>query len=69
MEYIRLTSELLVGNILNISELICLPTVKWFQVVLSNSNKIIICFNLNGFRYCYLTLPTQINISHLFAHT
>ena len=35
--------------------LICLHTVKWFEVLISNTNSFI-CSQLNGFKYCYLTL-------------
>ena len=35
---------------LNEPEFICLHIVKWFQVLL-----FIICAQLNGFKYCYLT--------------
>ena len=49
---------------LNESELICLFTVKWFQVLLTN---IFICTHLNGFENYYIIQMIQFN-SHLFAH-
>ena len=53
-------NNLEVISILNKLELICLHTVKWFQVLLSNSYNFIsyesfVCIQLNGFKYCYLT--------------
>ena len=35
---IKLVNELFVGNTLNKPEFICLHTVKWFQVLISNNN-------------------------------
>ena len=57
-----------VDNILNKPEFSCLYTVKWFQVLLSNTDSFI-CTQLNGFKYYYITLTIQFNISHLFAHS
>ena len=44
--------------------IICLHTLKWFQVLLSNTNSFI-CTQLNGFKYCYLTLIIQSNNSSI----
>ena len=38
-------------------------TVKWLQVLLSKNNRFI-CTQLNGLKYCYITLTIQFNISH-----
>ena len=40
---------------LNKPELICLHTLKWFQVLLYNTNSFI-CTQINGFEYWCLTL-------------
>ena len=50
-----------VDTFLNESELILLYIVQWFQVFLSNMNisiycKSFICAQLNGFKYCYVTV-------------
>ena len=60
-------------NIFNKSEFICLHTVKWFQVLLANTNNSIqhfsfVCTQLNGFKYCYI-IEIQFNICHLFAQS
>ena len=66
---------------LNEHELIFLKTVKLFHLLLSNANaqlniKIvlfqIIQFNiskLNCYKYCYVSLTIQLNISHLFSNS
>ena len=46
--------------------IICLYIVEWFQVLQSNTN-IFICVRLIGFKYCYVTLTIQFNISYLFS--
>ena len=38
-------------------------------VTFQTSQRYFACTQLNGFRYCYLTLTIQFNISHLFAHS
>ena len=38
-------------------------TVKWFQVLLSNTNSFI-CTQLKGFKYCFSTLIILFNITH-----
>ena len=63
-----------VGNILNESELICLHTVKWFQVLLFNTNNStlhysFVCTQLNGFKHYSVTLTIQYDIGHLFPHS
>ena len=40
---------------LNKPKLICLHTIKWSQVLISNTNNFI-CKQLNGFTYCYSSL-------------
>ena len=50
--------------------MICLQTVKWLQVLLFNTNYSIehysfICTQLNGSKYCYVSLTIQI-LSNLF---
>ena len=37
----KIENEHFVGNILNKPELICLQKIKWFQLLLSNSNKLV----------------------------
>ena len=37
---------------------------KYFYLVLS-----CVCVQLNGFKYCYVTLTIQFNISHLLAYS
>ena len=49
-----------VGNILNKPEVICLHIIKWFELLLSNTNSFI-CTHLNAFKYCYVTLTIQFN--------
>ena len=41
---------------------ICLHTVKWFQVLLSNTNSFI-CRLLNSFKYCYIIRIILFNIN------
>ena len=53
-------------TIFNKPELIYLHIINWFQVFLSNSNGFI-CTQLNGFKYCYLTLVILFNIINSFA--
>ena len=36
--YIKFLNKLFEGNILNMPKLICMHSVKWFQVLLSNAN-------------------------------
>ena len=55
-------------------KLICLHTVKCFQVLLFNTNNSgqyysFICVQFNGFKYCYVIRIIQFNINHLFAHS
>ena len=47
------------------TKLICLHTIERFQVLLSNSS-CFICTKLNGFKYCYVLLIIQFNITNLF---
>ena len=52
--------------------LICLHTVKWFQVLLFNINNpnqylSFVCMHVNGFKYCYLTPILIFDINH-FLH-
>ena len=68
---------LLVISWLHELEFICLhtsiaivSTVKWFQVLLSNTYNIILyksfaCTQWNGYKYCYL----QLHISHFLTHS
>ena len=49
-------------------------TVEKFQVLLFNTNNFIqhslfVCTQLNGSKYCYVSLTIQLKISHLFTHT
>ena len=53
---------------LNETEFICLHTVKWFHVLLSDITSFIFP-QLNGFKYCYLTLVILFNIIHSIAHS
>ena len=46
MNQIEFVNESFFANILNKSEIICFHTVKWFQVLLSNTNSFI-CTQLN----------------------
>ena len=55
-------------------ELICLLTVKWFQVFLSNTDNSIqyqsfVCTQLSSFKYSYQTPLILFNMNHLFVHT
>ena len=48
-------------------------TVKWFQVLLFNTNYSIqyysfICTQVHSFKYFYLAITIQFNIYHLSAH-
>ena len=66
--------HILLITFLNEPEFICLHTVKWFQVFLSNTNNSInyysfISSQLNGSKYCYVSLTNQLNIGHLFTHS
>ena len=56
----------------NKPELILLYTIKWFQVFLSNTNISIynlsfVCRELNGYKYCSVSLTIQLNSN--FLHT
>ena len=42
-----------------------LHTGEWFQVQKANS---FIYTQLNGSKYCYVSLTIQLNTSHLFTH-
>ena len=55
-------------NLLCHTKLICLHIVKWFQVLLPNTN-IFICTHVNSCKDCYLTLVILFNIIHSFAHS
>ena len=66
--------HILPRTFLNESDLICLHTVKWFQVLICNTYNPIsyysfVCTQLNGFKYWYLTLIILFHITHLFAHS
>ena len=48
--------------------------MKWLQVLLFNTNIPIQHYSfirtlLNAFKYCYVSLTIQLNISHLFARS
>ena len=63
----------MVSIILFLLLITCLRTVKWFQVLLFNTNYSIrrhsfVCTQLNGSKYCYVPQTIQLNISHLFTH-
>ena len=63
-------NSLLVTLFLNESELICLHTVKWSQVLLPNTYSFV-WTQLNGFKYCYLTLVIlfiKYSNCHVMAH-
>ena len=62
-----LANSLSVTLSLNETELICLHTVKYFQVFLSNTDSFT-CTQLNGFKDCYLILIIQFHVNHLFVH-
>ena len=70
--YIYIKYIWFVKNILNKPELIFLHTVAWLQVFHSNTNNSIqcylfICTQLNGFKYCYVTLTIHFN-SVIYQH-
>ena len=46
--------------------------VKWFLSFRSNTNnsiyyELFVCTQFNVFKYCYVSLTIQLNISHLFT--
>ena len=49
-----------------LNELICLYTVKWFTVLLTNSS---IWTQLKGSKHCCQILIIESNINHLFAYS
>ena len=59
--YIYYIYEFIGTLFLNEPELICFHTVKWCQVLLSNTNSFI-CTQFNDFKYYYLTLIILFNI-------
>ena len=63
--------HILLITFVNELHLIFSHTVKWFQVLLCNTIYFIQYYSfakrLNGFKYCYVSLIIQLNISHLFT--
>ena len=55
-------NSLLVTLFLNELDLICLHTIQYFKVLLSNTDSFI-CTQLNGFKYLYLTHVILFNIN------
>ena len=69
-----ISKRILYITFLNQPEFFFLHTVKWFHLFISDMNNSIdynsfVCTQQNVFKYCYLTLMIQLNISHLFIHS
>ena len=72
IEYM-ICKHILLLTFLNAPELIFLHTAKEFQVMQFNANNSIwhysfVCTQLNGFKYCHVSLTIQLN-SHLLTHS